>query len=80
MIFPFITISALNLELIIIGNKTDIRRKSNAHLRTTQAKNYVAKHYKSPYLETSAKTGKNVIKAFELIATELVKGIPEHLL
>lgn len=63
------------LPYVIIGNKTDIRRKSKAHVTTAQAKKYIDKTYNCEYLETSAKTGKNVTKAFELIGSELVKTL-----
>ena len=61
------------LPYVIIGNKTDIRRKSKSHVSTAQAKRYIEKTYNCEYLETSAKTGKNVTKAFELMGNELIK-------
>ncbi len=59
-----------NIPMILIGNKIDLERQVDEK----EAKD-LAKRLNCEYMETSAKTGKNVVKAFEFIA----KACLEHL-
>jgi len=64
----------LNKELpfILIGNKSDLIKKEGRKVNINEAKKF-AKDRKSVYIETSAKTGMNVEKAFK----ELTRIIAE---
>lgn len=72
-----------NLEffpIVLIANKIDLRKETKA-LSTSDgkklAKTITTKYYKSnwtvPFIETSAKTGDNVIKAFTILADFVVE-------
>ncbi|MBS7248029.1 MAG: Rab family GTPase [Candidatus Jordarchaeales archaeon] len=58
-----------NLAIIIVGNKSDLIEERQVSLDEAMEQ---ADKLGFPYVETSAKSGKNVIKIFELIAERIV--------
>ena len=67
------------VPMVLIGNKNDLR----GSLHTTIPEEYGAKYakalsqwsgYNIPYIETSAKYGDNVEKAFENLVQEIIKS------
>ncbi|KAI6215076.1 Ras-related protein Rab-26 [Aphelenchoides besseyi] len=57
------------VEIVLVGNKADLG--SQRKVKTEEAKQLGAV-YGIPYIETSAKTGKNVNNVFELLARKLI--------
>lgn len=68
---------------ILVGNKVDLRNQVSATLRPEHGKTYAARlsdvtrpyGFEIPYLETSAKTGDNVERAFELLGEMIIKYV-----
>ncbi len=54
------------IPIVLLANKVDLA--SNRVISTSECKQFVAEHGLVGYLETSALTGQNVMKAFELLA------------
>ncbi len=61
-----------NIPMLLLGNKADLEREVDK----TEAED-LAKRLNSNYLETSAKTGLNVEKAFEFIARACLEEVGE---
>ena len=70
---------------ILVGNKSDLRQENVSNLVTQEEGRAMAKRLSDefkrpiPYIETSAKTGENVDKAFEILARtylDLTSGNP----
>ena len=60
-----------NIPLILLGNKIDLKDLKDI---STEKGSEMAKEINSEFLETSAKTGENVNKAFEIIVEKIIKG------
>ncbi len=58
-----------NVSIVIVGNKSDLVDERQVSLDEAME---MADNLGLPYIETSAKSGKNVIKLFEFIAERLV--------
>ncbi|TFF94721.1 MAG: GTP-binding protein [Promethearchaeota archaeon] len=58
-----------NIPMILLGNKIDLERK----IDESEARD-LADRLKCEYLETSAKTGENVEKAFQNIARSCLES------
>ncbi len=57
-----------NVCILLVGNKCDV----DARRKVTHAEGIdLAKHYKVPFIETSAKSGLNVEETFMLISREV---------
>lgn len=69
-----------NVPIVLIGNKIDLREKQigsipySEGMRLAERISY-EKGIEIPFIETSAKTGESVTKAFELIAELFIKRI-----
>jgi len=61
-----------DIPLIILGNKIDRTRERAVFLEEVEKK---AKEFKVQYMETSAKTNKNVDKAFESLAVLILNNL-----
>ena len=61
----------MNIPILLIGNKLDLIEERGRQVETDRAANY-AKEQELFYLETSAKTGENVEKAFYELARLMV--------
>ena len=59
-----------NVSIILIGNKTDLEDKREIMKEQGEEK---AKKYNVSFLETSALTGENLDKAFEMLMNEIYK-------
>jgi small GTP-binding protein len=57
------------VPLIFLANKCDLADQIKVDYSKVEA---IANHYKSPHLKTSAKTGQNVEKAFEMLGRLMV--------
>ncbi|MFX1255898.1 MAG: GTP-binding protein, partial [Promethearchaeota archaeon] len=73
----------INLPLVIVGNKIDIREASH-HVTREQGLRYI-EQFKERYnqrnidfIETSAVTRENIYKAFYLLARNLLSWLPER--
>ena len=62
--------AADDVSLILVGNKTEEPR-----LLSEEDGQRYAKNFKIPYIETSAKTGKNVKEMFEMIIKEIDESL-----
>ena len=66
---------------ILIANKIDLRNEVPQSLRTEQGKSYAMQlsertllhGFEIPFIETSAKTGENVDRAFQLLGEMIIK-------
>lgn len=58
------------MSLILVGNKTEEPR-----LLSEEDGQRYTKNFKIPYIETSAKTGKNVKEMFEMIIKEIDESL-----
>ncbi|MEM1658483.1 MAG: Rab family GTPase [Candidatus Jordarchaeales archaeon] len=58
-----------NVSIVIVGNKSDLVDERQVSLEEAME---LAEKIGVPYIETSAKSGKNVIKVFEIIAEKVV--------
>lgn len=74
------------IPFILLGNKSDLIHENNLQL-DDKAKSWVddiseetlsAEGFKATYLKTSAKSGQNVNKAFELLAKEVLNYMELH--
>ncbi|MHA1204737.1 MAG: Rab family GTPase [Candidatus Heimdallarchaeaceae archaeon] len=68
------------VPIILIGNKSDLREKHDQTVPINYAEDYAEKltmwsGYHVSYVETSAKTGENVEKAFSELALQLVRNL-----
>jgi len=63
-----------DIVLVLVGNKIDMLEKSSNREVTEEAAKRLAEEYELPWVETSAKTGKNVGDAFE----KVIKTIYTH--
>lgn len=70
------------LSIIILGNKTDKRKRLSKSISTRNARSFISKTLKSnlpelktkiTYIETSAKTGKNVERAFQELGRKILE-------
>ncbi len=67
--------------IVILGNKSDLRDKSTEQVLSEQGmalseelSKLTRKHgFNCPYIETSAKTGKNVTKAFVILGENIIR-------
>ena len=57
-----------NILIILIGNKADLLEKREVSIEEAQTK---AEQYNIAFLETSAKTGDNIVKAFTELVTQV---------
>ena len=57
-----------NVCILIVGNKADMNEQRKVSFAQGSD---LAKHYKVPFIEVSAKTGKNVDETFLLISKEV---------
>ena len=57
-----------DVSIILIGNKNDLEDKRDIMKEQGEEK---AKKYNASFIETSALTGENLDKAFEMLMTEL---------
>ncbi len=60
-----------NVEIILLGNKTDLTGERKVPREKAEE---LAKTYKIPFVETSAKAGTNVEKAFEAITRNVLSN------
>ncbi len=58
-----------NIPLVIVGNKTD---KTHKRLITYEGAREKAKEYSAKYVETSAKTGHNISRAFKTLMSNII--------
>jgi small GTP-binding protein len=65
-----------NAYILLIGNKADLEDQKAI---TPQDVDSLAKKYPYPYWETSAKTGKGIMEAFQSLAERLCREVPETL-
>lgn len=63
------------IPMLVLGNKIDLERT----VERSEAED-LSKRLNCEYLETSAKTGENVDKAFELIAKACLETISERII
>ncbi|UCG69862.1 MAG: GTP-binding protein [Thermoplasmata archaeon] len=59
------------VPIVFLANKYDL--KDDAQFNLDELKNFASKYEKSVVLTSSAKTGENVIKAFESLGSEILK-------
>jgi len=59
--------------MVIIGNKSDLR--NDRTVQTQDAEDF-CKSVNCPYLETSAKSGQNVVESFHEVVRQIVKSAP----
>jgi small GTP-binding protein len=60
------------IPIILVGNKADLKEA----VTSSQGENYAEMH-QLPYLETSAKTGMNVVRVFTLLAADIIKSLEQ---
>lgn len=58
------------IPIILVGNKADLKEA----VTSAQGENFAEIH-QIPYLETSAKTGMNVVRVFTLLAADIIKSL-----
>jgi small GTP-binding protein len=58
-----------NIDMILIGNKTDLKNRSISN----EEGRSLARSYSIPYEETSAKDNKNISEAFSKITSNIIK-------
>ena len=71
------------VPIVILGNKTDLKEKFPEHVPDHQIEAYIeilnekyhTNGFETVYLETSALTGKNIDRAFEILGVNVVKWI-----
>jgi GTPase SAR1 family protein len=61
-----------NMPLVIVGNKSDL---AGMRVISVDQANSKAKEEEACYIETSAKNGDNVEKAFEMLACTILENI-----
>ena len=61
----------MNIPILLIGNKLDLIEERGRQVETAKAAEF-AKEQDLTYLETSAKTGENVEKAFQELSKQMV--------
>ena len=61
-----------DVQVILVANKSDLKEERKI---TTDQGIELAKNYGIPYFESSAKTGQNVDKLFEVMASNILKKI-----
>lgn len=61
-----------NVKIIIIGNKCDL---INSKCITSQEIEELLKNYNIKYIESSAKTGKNVYEAFFTLSSQILESV-----
>ena len=66
------------IPIVIIGNKSDLREKADDPVLASKGEQFAEKVSKKagfqiPFMETSAKTGENVKKAFKLITERFIE-------
>lgn len=64
-----------NVKLIILGNKTDMEEKREVDAEEMRQ---FCQQKGISFLEVSAKSGDNVLQAFETISAELMKIYPKE--
>lgn len=60
-----------NIEVILVGNKIDLKESRKVHSESAEK---LASTYKIPFIETSAKDGTNVEKAFQAITEKILRN------
>ena len=58
-------------SLLLVGNKADLMESEQSELVVSKEGERFAQNYGIPFIETSAKSGKNVEKVFEMIAENI---------
>lgn len=58
-------------SLLLVGNKADLMESEQSELVVSKEGEHFAQNYGIPFIETSAKSGKNVEKVFEMIAENI---------
>ena len=58
-------------SLILVGNKADLMESEQSEIVVSKEGEHFAQNYGIPFIETSAKSGKNVEKVFEMIAENI---------
>ena len=58
-------------SLLLVGNKADLMESEQSELVVSKEGERFAQNYGIPFIETSAKSGKNVGKVFEMIAENI---------
>ena len=58
-------------SLFLVGNKADLMESEQSELVVSKEGEHFAQNYGIPFIETSAKSGKNVKEVFEMIAENI---------
>ena len=66
------SLCAVNAQILLVGNKSDL--ENERQVSQQKVKEFADEHHLE-YIETSAKTGKNVVEAFTRLAYEIVTKI-----
>ena len=62
-----------NVDIVLVGNKSDDENEENSVWKNNDELLTIVKKYRLSYFETSAKTGKNINKIFNVVA-KLIKN------